>query len=86
MMGETVHTVPEKWRHLRPAHPVSISVMDGGPLPAVITESQVVGRHKVTPETRRTGDARKNSYVWVFFLTLQHIRAPARKGKGRRSV
>lgn len=74
MMGETVHTVPEKWRHFRPAHPVSISVMDGGPLPAVIAESQVVGRHKVTPEARRTGDACKHWYVGCcFFLTLQLI-------------
>lgn len=72
MMGETVHTGPEKWRHFRPTHPVSISIMDGGPLPAVIAESQVVGRYKVTPETRRTGDTGKHWYV-CFLLTLQLI-------------
>lgn len=68
MMGETVHTAPEKWRHFRPAHPVGISVVDCGPLPAVIAESQVVGRHKVAPEARRTGDACKHRYVFFFFL------------------
>lgn len=69
MMGETVHTAPEKWRHFRPAHPVGISVVDCGPLPAVIAESQVVGRHKVAAEARRTGDACKHRYVFFFFLS-----------------
>lgn len=73
MMGETVHTGPEKWRHFRPTHPVSISIMDGGPLPAVIAESQVVGRHKVAPETRRTGDTCKHLYVGFFLAYLSFL-------------
>lgn len=41
-----------KW-HLRGAHPVCISIMDGGPFSAIIAESQVVGRNKVTPGSRQ---------------------------------
>ena len=41
-----------KWHHFRWTHPVSVSIVDGGPFSAVIAESQEVGHHKVIPVTK----------------------------------
>lgn len=37
-------------RRLRSTHPVCVSVVNGGPFSAVITEGQEVGCHEVAPE------------------------------------
>lgn len=67
-MRETSCMVSEKWYHFRWPHPVSISIVDGGPFSAVVAESQEVGRHVVTPETRQHVGS-----MWVcgfFFICL----------------
>lgn len=66
-MRETSCMVSEKWYHFRWPHPVSISIVDGGPFSAVVAESQEVGRHVVTPETRQHVGS-----MWVcgFFLSV----------------
>lgn len=51
--SQTSWMVPQRGRHFKRPHPVSVSIMDGGPFSAVVAESQEVGRHVVTPETRQ---------------------------------